>query len=241
METHTTDQEQLEAIKRWWAENGRSIIIGLVLGVGAVGGFRYWLSYSEQRSVAAAELYASMQAATQQGEVEKALDDGALLIADYARTPYAALAALRMARMRVDAGNLEAAQNHLEVAMDLASDEGTRHVARLRLARVMLARGEVDAALTVIADVEPGSFTPEYEELKGDIFVAQNQMDAARQAYQLASLSASQARREPLQLKLENLPPATATSSSSDAIDDTSAMDTGSAVKTGDSETTGEK
>lgn len=207
MDTHTTDQEQIEAIKRWWAENGRSIVIGLLLGVAAVAGFRYWLHYQKQQSTQASDLFAVMQVAASKGETEKTLDTGAQLIAEYPRTPYSTLAAFAMAKARVEAGNLDAAAEHLQSALANAGDNGLRHIARLRLARVKLAQGQADAALALIVDVPPGGFTSEYEELKGDIYAAQNKPQEARSAYQIALLGVAQPRREFLQMKLDNLPP----------------------------------
>jgi len=30
---HITEEEQIEAFKRWWNENGRSVVVGIVLAV----------------------------------------------------------------------------------------------------------------------------------------------------------------------------------------------------------------
>ncbi|MEX2327847.1 MAG: tetratricopeptide repeat protein, partial [Pseudomonadales bacterium] len=37
-----TDEEQIEAIKKWWDENGKSILIGIVLALGGVFGYQAW-------------------------------------------------------------------------------------------------------------------------------------------------------------------------------------------------------
>ncbi len=34
MELYDTEEEQVQAIKEWWKENGKAVIIGAVLGLG---------------------------------------------------------------------------------------------------------------------------------------------------------------------------------------------------------------
>lgn len=40
MEVYTTENEQVEVIRRFFAENGKALAIGVVLGVGALVGWR---------------------------------------------------------------------------------------------------------------------------------------------------------------------------------------------------------
>jgi len=37
----STEDEQVEAIKKWWKENGTSLIVGVVLGLSVLFGWRY--------------------------------------------------------------------------------------------------------------------------------------------------------------------------------------------------------
>ena len=45
-----TEDQQLEALRKWWQENGRGVLVGVVLGLGAVGGWRGWVYYTEARA-----------------------------------------------------------------------------------------------------------------------------------------------------------------------------------------------
>ena len=80
------------------------------------------------------------------------------------------------------------------------------NVARLRLARVLLADAQLDQALTVLANVDEKAYTPIYQELRGDIYMAKQQPDQARVAY-AAALAAMDATddREILQMKIDDL------------------------------------
>ena len=49
VEQFATEEQQVEAIKRFWKENGVAIIIGAALGLSALWGWRY---YSESQIIA---------------------------------------------------------------------------------------------------------------------------------------------------------------------------------------------
>ncbi|MGU3844696.1 YfgM family protein, partial [Vibrio diabolicus] len=42
MELYDTEEQQVEAIKDWWKENGKAVIIGAVVGLGGLFGWRYY-------------------------------------------------------------------------------------------------------------------------------------------------------------------------------------------------------
>ena len=205
MDTQLTEQEQIEAIKKWWKENGRSIVVGIVLGVAAVGGYRYWSYQQEKTAIAASQVYLEMTQAVDSGNTAEVLDHGAKLIAEFPGTSYAVMAALSMAKVRVESDDLNAAQTHLQWALDNADTEEFKHIARVRLAKVMLAKGEADAVLQLLADVQTGSFAPAYEEVKGDAYLELGKTDEARSAYSAALPAAVGNAKELIQLKLDNL------------------------------------
>ena len=60
-------------------------------------------------------------------------------------------------------------------------------LAQLRLGRVLLASDQTERALTLISGVSEGSLQAEFEELRGDIYLAQGQRDEALRAYQTAA------------------------------------------------------
>ncbi|WP_234879047.1 YfgM family protein, partial [Salmonella enterica] len=44
MEIYENEHDQVDAIKRFFAENGKALAVGVILGVGALVGWRYWSS-----------------------------------------------------------------------------------------------------------------------------------------------------------------------------------------------------
>ena len=57
MEIHATEEQQLEDLKKWWKENGRSITVGLVLGIGGVVGWTSWRAYDNAQAEKASIVY----------------------------------------------------------------------------------------------------------------------------------------------------------------------------------------
>ncbi|MDH5738535.1 MAG: tetratricopeptide repeat protein, partial [Gammaproteobacteria bacterium] len=86
-------------------------------------------------------------------------------------------------------------------------EDAIAHVARQRLARVLLARGEADAALELVESEDAPGFQSAYSEIRGDIYVSQGKQMQARQAYQLAIENQPEGASNPiLEMKLSDLP-----------------------------------
>lgn len=58
MEVYTNENEQVDAIKRFFANNGVALVVGLVLGVGAVWGWNYWQSHKTNMLQESAQQFA---------------------------------------------------------------------------------------------------------------------------------------------------------------------------------------
>jgi predicted negative regulator of RcsB-dependent stress response len=205
---YETDEEKVEAIKKWWKDNGLSVVAGVVIGLGAVFGWRWWGQYedsvAQEASAAFEELMATAEVPGGEAPQAKA---GAIADA-YASTAYAALAALMKARVAVEAGDTAAARLALEEAIAKAPDPALARVAALRLARVLLAESNLDEARAVLDRHEDaGPFSGDFAAVRGDIAAAAGRTAEAREAY-AAALAAGTANPELVQLKLDNLPPA---------------------------------
>ena len=91
-----------------------------------------------------------------------------------------------LARLDVEDGQLEQAGHHLSRVMDHSKDPEMQHVARLRLVTLTLAQGDWVWADRLLASRPMGSFESRYDDLRGDLFVAGNDLNNARNAYQTA-------------------------------------------------------
>jgi len=202
--------DQVAQIKAWWKQYGKSLLTGIVIGVLLLGGLNYWKQMRTHRAEAGALLYENLLSEMQQGKGDAVIASANKLMQDYAGTPYAGKAALLAARSRYDAQDVAGARKHLEWAIENASEPAIAHSARVRLGRLMLDQGEIDAALKLIDIKDQGGFDSEYAELRGDLLLAKGDRDGARLAYQRAieKLPQQSSYAPLLTLKLDNLGPA---------------------------------
>lgn len=206
MEGLTTEEEQVEQLRKWWQKNGKTVLLALIVGLSALGATRYWMSQQESGRVHASAIYDSLLAALEENNAAVVSEQGGTLLSQYSSTPYATLAALALAKVKYEQGDATSAETYLRWVLEKQDDEGMRHIARLRLARVMLDAGRADAALDLLNGVDVGEFGAAYEELRGDIYVALNKPEDARRAY-LAARTATGMVADPqtLQMKLEDV------------------------------------
>jgi len=185
------DDEQLEALKKWWAENGTSVIAGIVLGVGGLVGWKGWTSYQTNKAEMASTHYNAMTTAVMDKPSENLLENVTSLQEDYSSTPYAALASLELAKRNAESSDLDVVAQQLRWAMEHGSQESIKHVARIRLARVLSAQNKNDEALEILSVPLPPAYTSLVEEVRGDAYRAKGEVDKARNAYNRAILSAN--------------------------------------------------
>lgn len=212
-EEYLTDDEQVEAVKRWTSENGLWVLGGIVVGAALLFGWRYYDNYRNERALAAAAQFGDMTAALDRGDRDQARHFADALIKDYASTPYADQARLAIARLAVEANDLAAAAESLETVMKGSADAELRNIARLSLARVQIDQGRPDAALATLADGNSTPFAARYHEVRGDALYAKKDLRGAQTEYQ-AALAASDPRSTSsglLQLKISDIGAAPAT------------------------------
>jgi len=211
-----TEEEQIAQLKGWWEENGRSIIIGVVLAVGGYFGWQAWQTQQQQTRDEASLLCEELTQTVVVAPGESLGDDQRMkaasiveeLKSDYGSLLYASDAALLMARVAVEQGALDEAQSHLQWVLDQDRGEAMNLLAALRLAQVQYAQGQLDAALATLDVAEAGSYAAAYAELRGDVLLAKGDTEAARSAYQSAldSLLPEQSSRgDIIEMKLDNV------------------------------------
>lgn len=207
MEYQQTDQEQIEEIKKWWKDNGTSVLTGIILGLSLLFGWQAWHQYQASEAEHASNTYEQAIAALEQKDKAKVAGASDELLSKYSNSPYAALLALHLAKADVEENKLESAQLRLQWVIDNAKLLEFTHVARLRLVRIALAQQQFDKALKLLNHSDQGTFKGEYAELRGDIAMLQGKLDAARTAYTeaLASKDISSSVQALLRLKLDDL------------------------------------
>lgn len=206
MDAYNPD-DQLANLKTWWKQYGQALIAGIIIGLLLLVGGNYWQQHKIKRAETASLLYESLLADLQQGKPDAATAAATKLMQDYEATPYAGKAALLLARQRFDAKDIPATRENLEWAMKNATEPAVQHAARLRLGRLLFDQGDNAAALALANTKDTDGFASEYEELKGDVLLAQADQSGARRAYQAAidSLVRGSSYAQVLTMKRDNL------------------------------------
>jgi predicted negative regulator of RcsB-dependent stress response len=201
------EQEQIDALKAWWRQHGRLVIVAAVAAIAAAAAVSGWRYYKDTQTAKASQLYATLEKAVQAKDVKQVKDLSGQLIENYGGTAYGAMAALAAAKADFDAGDLAGAARRLEWAADHGRDEEVRAIARLRLAGVRLDEKKYDVALKLLEARPPDSFAGLYADLRGDALLAQGKDAEAKAAYQLAleKLPAQTTYRLLVQIKLDGL------------------------------------
>jgi len=105
--SNETEEQQIAQLKKWWSENATSIIFGVAIGLAGVFGSKAWIGYQQGLSERAATIYAVMMQGLDAGNQQRVSERADTLITEYSSTPYASLAALALAKIQLQEGDLE--------------------------------------------------------------------------------------------------------------------------------------
>ncbi len=202
MELYDSEEQQVEAIKDWWKENGKAIILGAVIGLGGLFGWRYYQDSVTAAQEAASESYTKAvqqlaeKGADAEGDIQSFIDANS-------ETQYAVLAALQLAKVQVDSNNIDKALAQLEWAKTATTDQALLAVIHYRLARVKAEQSEFDAALSELTTISDESWSGRVAELRGDILLRKGDVSGAYTAYTEAQQAGDAS--QTLQMKLDDL------------------------------------
>ncbi len=204
MSTYQTEEEQVEALKKWWKENGKSVIAGVVIGLAVVAGGKGWLEYRRVQAENASAFYDSFASAALGGELDKAEERGEALLKEYGDSTYAVLAALELARLEYDAGQKDRASERLQWVLDRGKPEALAGLARIRLARLALDLDKLDLVERLVAEPPADAYQGELLGIRGDLKLARGDREGAREDF-AAALEKGVSAPELVQMKLAEL------------------------------------
>lgn len=201
------EQEQVDALKSWWGENGKWVIAAVVIALLGFSGVQFWKNYQAQQAGDAAKLYAEVMKQAASNDPKRVNDAVAALVDKFGSSAYAPRAQLLAAQINLQAKDASRAMTQLQWVIEHAGEAGLQDTARLKLASVLLDEKKYDAALAQLNAAHPEAFTGLYADLKGDVLSAQGKTEEARAAYKQAldKIEAKSMYRNLVQLKLDGL------------------------------------
>lgn len=204
------EQEQLATIKAWWERWGNLVLTAVTVVLLAIAAFNGWRWYERHEAGNAGVLYEEFVSALDGTDVARKKELAGTLIERYGRTVYAPMAALHIARVNFEAGDMGAARAQLRWVIDRSGHTELVQIARLRLAGILLDEKSHDEALKLLSGNVPEALMASFADRRGDVLMAMGKAEDARAAYQeaLDKAGAQHPMRQIIQLKLDALPPA---------------------------------
>ncbi len=199
------DEEQLEAIKRWWRDNGRFVIIAVVSALVLLVGWQQWNSWQARQAAAASSEYSAVLTALDAGDLQGAGNRLQSLRDSRGSSPHAALASFALAASQMARGEPEAAAETLGWVVSEQPASPMADIARLRQAEALAAAGDDAGALQLLEPPAAGALSARYYELRGDLELALGNREAAINAYQEALKGMAGQRRALVEVKLFDL------------------------------------
>ncbi|MBS5999625.1 tetratricopeptide repeat protein [Haemophilus haemolyticus] len=198
------EEQEINQLKDWWKENGKTIIVAFILGVGGMFGWRYWQAHqAEQIAQASAQYDALIYSAQQDKQAKKANIEQ--FVQANSKTAYAVFALLDEAKKATEKQDFAAAEVNLNQALTQSQDEVLTSIVALRLSAVQFQLGQLDNALTTLNQVKGESFNARKAILTGDIQIVKGDKVAAKNSFEQAQQSGSQLEQQVAKMKLNNL------------------------------------
>ena len=198
------EEQEINQLKDWWKENGKTIIVAFILGVGGMFGWRYWQAHQAEQIAQASAQYDALIYSAQQDEQAKKANIEQFVQAN-SKTAYAVFALLDEAKKATEKQDFAAAEVNLNQALTQSQDEVLTSIVALRLSAVQFQLGQLDNALTTLNQVKGESFNARKAILTGDIQVAKGDKVAAKNSFEQAQQSGTQLEQQMAKLKLNNL------------------------------------
>ncbi len=203
-----TELEQIDTLRNFWKENGKSILAGVLIGLGALFAYQLWQKDRHADLEGASAAYLEMLDNVVLGKWDAVEENGGKIVGQYADTVYAQLAALNLAKAKFEQGDKVAARAHLRWVIEKADMPELKNVAKLRLAKILISEGQPEEAIKWLNEITTESFTSLVSEAMGDAYVRLNDPAKAKDAYKKALDTIGEGgstRLSILNLKLENI------------------------------------
>ena len=208
-----SDEEQLDSLKSFFKKYGSAMVTGVLIALIAFFGWEYWqkktLAENQNETAKVQQLMDDAKAVGGDPKASAALITSAdKIVKDNPDSVQAIQAQIVMAKLAFDKNDYATAERELKkVENSKLKDAGLLQVVKLKLADTQLAQKKFDEALKTLSVVDEPAFKASAEELKGDIYVAKNDIDNAKKSYQAAwsAVVERKQERQILQIKLESV------------------------------------
>ncbi len=188
METFETEDQQVEAIKKWWRENYKIVVFAIVAGLAAILGSQYYMENKIMMAETASDHFNEVLKARANDQLAIIADRSELLQKDFSSTPYAAQATMIWASALAQQGELEKARQKLDWVIAHTRDPVNSKIAVIHQAQLLFDSKNYQQAHDLLTANyhDEDVFAALNLETQGDILVAMGKMDEAVKSYDKA-------------------------------------------------------
>ncbi len=211
MSVYLSEDEQLDAIKKWWNQYGH-LVLSVVAGIMMiVVGSQWWQRHQNNIAQSASTAYEQMITSVATHDDATARVGAESILGNFPKTPYAEMSDLLLARYDVEKADYESALKHLNNVIENGKTKSIQQIARVRSAKILLAQKKPAEGRQLLETVVDPSFNAMILEAKGDCYLAEGDKAKARAAYEEAfkAMPAESTSKNLLQIKINDLPGAT--------------------------------
>ncbi len=186
VDMNLSEEEQVEALKKWWKANGVSAVGGIAIGLAGVFGWQLWNSHQQQIAEQVSMQFEQLNVSVAAGSFEPATKQAEGIITEHQDSTYAVFAALELAKVKVAQGDVVGAQGQLQWVVENAPNPSLAQIARLRIARILLDSGDLDGVSELLKTDSGEGYRGDFSELKGDVALERGDKSSARSLYREA-------------------------------------------------------
>lgn len=181
-----TEDEQIARLKEWWSRNGMPLVTGGLLALAVVFGWQAWQNHQTNKAQGASVVYQQLvetALGSEKPDTARVAELAAQLKNDFGGTHYAQFGSLFVAKVAVEAGQLDEAAAELRTVLDKPASADLEELARQRLARVLSAQGKGEEGLALLDVKVDAAYLAGREEVRGDLLLQLGRKQEAFAAY----------------------------------------------------------
>lgn len=181
-----TEDEQIVRLKEWWSRNGMPLVTGGLLALAVVFGWQAWQNHQANQAQGASVVYQQLvetALGSEKPDTARVAQLSAQLKQEFGGTQYAQFGSLFVAKVAVEAGQLDEAAAELRTVLDKPANADLKELARQRLARVLSAQGKGEEGLALLDAEVDQAYLAGREEVRGDLLLQLGRAKEAHAAY----------------------------------------------------------
>jgi predicted negative regulator of RcsB-dependent stress response len=186
MEAYVTEEQQVEAIKKWFNQYGNMLSWAIFVILAIALAVKYWFHHEKVVAAQTSDVYETLMLGVDQKEEATIQNQADKLIKEEPDSSYATFAAYTLADQALQNLQFDTAEKQLQWAMEQAKQKDLSGLARVRLMRIFISQEKLSEALALYDRQATHAYLPIMEELRGDILLKQQDREGAREAYKKA-------------------------------------------------------